>query len=447
MLVLGFTVLSWAIAAPVGVVSLVLVPTYWTGRPLVKWFPHLGGFGVRAVTGQTKFRVRPLAPRPAGTLGLPGDAARLRVVVEARTGAGLIHDPVSHTLTAVARVEPQDSFILAEGAQQDQTAGSWGRLLASFCTDASSGIHRVQVLLRAVSDGGEEINSWFQDHGTEHVSQEAHETYGEYLDVSRTDSVRHQSFLAISLNMKGRAAGQSVRQAGGGVTGGAVVLRNRMHYVRSLMAEAGIRFVGWASAEDDAVITRTAFDPDMQPDLEAYPKVGRGLVGAGPMSVDEAFTYLRTESGYHRVMWVVEWPRKATTTGFLQKLVIAQVRHTFSMIYEPIPTQKAIRQARTESTGAETSRQWEKKTGAADTPERRREREALAHEEEALVAGHGAVNYAGLVTVSAASLDELRMATDEVKTAAARSSCELRVIGGEQASAFIAAALPFGRGL
>ena len=104
-------------------------------------------------------------------------------------------------------------------------------------------------------------------------------------------------------------------------------------------------------------------------------------------------------------------------------------------------------QARRASTSAETSRMWERKSGAVDRVERKRERSALAREEEALESGHGALNFAGLVTVSGHTLDELRMATEQVRTAALRSGCELRVIGGEQASAFIAGALPFGRGL
>ena len=152
-------------------------------------------------------------------------------------------------------------------------------------------------------------------------------------------------------------------------------------------------------------------------------------------------------SGYQRVLLVVEWPRKETTAGFLQHLVVAQVRHTFALICEPIPKGKAMSQAKRSSTQAETSRIWEQKSGAVDTVDRRRERAALAREEEALESGHGALNFAGLVTVSGHTLDELRVATESVRTAAAQSGCELRVIGGEQASAFIAGALPFGRGL
>ena len=104
----AFTTGRWLVFAAVIVVSLALVPTWFTGRPLVLWIPLLGQWVRRKVTGQTKYRVRPMAPRPAGTLGLPGDAARLRVLVDERTGAGMLHDPSTRTLTAIAKVEPAD---------------------------------------------------------------------------------------------------------------------------------------------------------------------------------------------------------------------------------------------------------------------------------------------------------------------------------------------------
>ena len=443
----AFTTGRWLVFAAVIVVSLALVPTWFTGRPLVLWIPLLGQWVRRKVTGQTKYRVRPMAPRPAGTLGLPGDAARLRVLVDERTGAGMLHDPSTRTLTAIAKVEPADSFALAEGSSQDVVAGAWGSLLASFCTDSSGGVTRVGALLRSVSDGGEEVRTWFEEHGSPEVSPAAYEAYADYLSLSRTDSIRHESFVSITLNMKAARVGALIRQAGGGVTGGAEVLRNRMEYLRGQLAAASLSFVSWVSSDDVAVLGRTAYDPDVQPELEAHPGVGRSLAGAGPMALDESFTYLRTESGYQRVLLVVEWPRKETTAGFLQHLVVAQVRHTFALICEPIPKGKAMSQAKRSSTQAETSRIWEQKSGAVDTVDRRRERAALAREEEALESGHGALNFAGLVTVSGHTLDELRVATESVRTAASQSGCELRVIGGEQASAFIAGALPFGRGL
>lgn len=444
---IGFWTGLWVIFGPVVLVSAALIPTWFTGRPFVLWIPYLGRWVWKIVTKQTIYRARPLEPRPVGTLALPGDGARLRVLADPISGAGFVHDPTERTLTAIAAVSATDSFVLAEGSRQDGIAAQFGALLAGFCVDSESGIDRISITMRAVSDSGEAVQHHFDSKGTEEISAEAWEVYNEYLQLSRTRSVRHEAWIAIRLNMTRRHVAQMIRAAGGGVAGGVEVLRERMGTLRNEISDAQVRFDGWCSAEDVSMLARTAYDADAQADLDAHPEVGRSLTGAGPIAVDEAFTYFRTEAGYQRVMWIVDWPRKQTTAGFLQNLVISQVRHTFALLYEPIPTARAIRSARGAATQAETSRMWNAKSGATDTSERVRERQALREEEGALEEGHGAMRFAGLVSVSGQTLEELRSATAQVKTAALRSGCELRVIGGEQASSFIAAALPFGRGL
>ena len=48
------------------------------GRKLVEWFPIVARWLWRSSGGQLLFRRHVVKPRPAGTLALPGDAARLR---------------------------------------------------------------------------------------------------------------------------------------------------------------------------------------------------------------------------------------------------------------------------------------------------------------------------------------------------------------------------------
>lgn len=56
------------------------------GRSLVEGAPVVGIGG--GALGQHRYRAHPMKPRPAGTLALPGDMARLRVLVDEVTGAG-----------------------------------------------------------------------------------------------------------------------------------------------------------------------------------------------------------------------------------------------------------------------------------------------------------------------------------------------------------------------
>src|SRR6476660_8894470 len=87
----GLTAPLWA-----GLIALAFVR--WHGRPAVESLPTAGHYAVRELSGQTKFRARPSAPRRGGTLALPGDAAALRFRTDEESGAAMLHDPHGHTL-------------------------------------------------------------------------------------------------------------------------------------------------------------------------------------------------------------------------------------------------------------------------------------------------------------------------------------------------------------
>ena len=72
------------------------------GRSLVEGAPVVGIGG--GALGQHRYRAHPMKPRPAGTLALPGDMARLRVLVDEVTGRAMVHDPYDGTLTAMLKV-------------------------------------------------------------------------------------------------------------------------------------------------------------------------------------------------------------------------------------------------------------------------------------------------------------------------------------------------------
>jgi hypothetical protein len=65
--------------------------------------------------------------------------------------------------------------------------------------------------------------------------------------------------------------------------------------------------------------------------------------------------------------------------------------------------------------------------------------------EAAINRGHTDVEFVGLISVTAPTLMDLEAARATVIRAAANAACEVRVLGGRQAQAFVAAALPLGR--
>ena len=66
-----------------------------------------------------------MKPRPAGTLALPGDAARLRQWVDPETDAVMVHDPHAATLTAIVGVS-HPAFVLLDPAEQERRVVSLG---------------------------------------------------------------------------------------------------------------------------------------------------------------------------------------------------------------------------------------------------------------------------------------------------------------------------------
>ena len=57
------------------------------------------------------------------------------------------------------------------------------------------------------------------------------------------------------------------------------------------------------------------------PALERHGDLGRDLATAGPVAVTETWDRLRSDSAFHAVLWITEWPRSAVYPGFLTPLV------------------------------------------------------------------------------------------------------------------------------
>ena len=76
------------------------------------------------------------------------------------------------------------------------------------------------------------------------------------------------------------------------------------------------------TAEDLAYDLRCAYDPAIRPILDYRPTAGRDLATAGPIAVQEHWDYLRTDTAFHCVLWLIEWPRSLVYPTFLAPLVL-----------------------------------------------------------------------------------------------------------------------------
>src|SRR5699024_5020090 len=264
-ILLAYTAPIWVLAA-----ALTWIPV--AGRPAVEWLPVAFWWLWRTTAGQLFYRRRVVTPRPAATLALPGDVARLREYT----------DP----------------------DEQERRVTSWGRVLATACR--SGRIVTLQVLERTLPDSGTGLAEWWEAHGTDDDTWAA-TTYAELIDRAGPAGERHATTLSLSLDLKNAA--RQIRTAGGGIRGAAAVLRQEMSTLVAALRSADLTPSGWLTPGQIAVIRRGAYDPAIAATLERHGELGQSLATAGPVAVNESWTRLRTDSAHHAVLWISEWPR------------------------------------------------------------------------------------------------------------------------------------------
>ncbi len=427
-------------SAPIWVLCAALAWIPVAGRPVVEWLPVAFWWLWRSTGGQLAYRRRVVRPRPAGTLALPGDQARLREFTDPDTGACMIHDPHQATLTAIVEVS-HPAFILLDPGEQDRRVASWGRVLATVCR--SGRLATVQVLERTLPDSGTGLAEWWAEHGHPDGSWAA-TTYQELIERAGPAGERHATTISLSLDMK--TAARQIRTAGGGIRGAAAVLRQEMATVVAALRSADLAPSGWLDSGQVAVILRSAYDPAVASALERHGKIGRELATAGPVAVTETWSNLRTDSAHHAVLWVSEWPRSLVYPGFLAPVLLSTgIQRSMSLIYTPMRSDQAARDIRRKKVEYISDQAQRAKLGQIEDASQNAEFQDVLQQEADLTAGHGVLRVTGLISVSAPGPDELEAAVAAIVQAAIQASCETRRLVGQQAVAFTAAALPLCR--
>jgi hypothetical protein len=408
----------------------------WNGDPIVETAPTLLHWGARRTAKQTRFRVRASAPRPAGTMALPGDAAALRFHVDSVTGAAMVHDPHRQTLSSVVRVS-HPAYVLLSPDDQARRVAAWSRVLAGLASTGSCA--GVQILESTLPDPGHGVREWHRTHGA-HDQGWASEQYAALMENAAPASYTHRTLVVLSLDL--RRAARSIRDAGRGTAGAAEVLRGDMVTCESSLRAADLRTDGWLGPSDLAVAIRQAYDP-ANVNIAAN---GASLATAGPVSLDEHWDHLRHDTAFTTVLWISEWPRIDVAPHFLHALVFLQnVRKSISIVAKPLGTSEALRAIRKEKVEYITEAQQNARIGkVADLSADQEYADVLARE-RALISGHADLRYSGFVAITAQSRDELASAVAAAARAATQCGCETRVLFGQQAQAFAVAALPLGR--
>lgn len=364
----------------------------------------------------------------------------MREYTDPETNAGMIHDPHAQTLTVVCDVS-HPAFVLLDPGEQERRVTSWGRVLATVCR--SGRIATLQVLERTLPDSGTGLAEWWASHGTADDTWAA-TIYAELIERAGPAGERHATTLSLSLDMKNAA--RQIRTAGGGIRGAAAVLRQEMSTLVAALRSADLTPSGWLSPGEIAVILRSAYDPAIAATLERHGELGQSLATAGPVAVNESWTRLRTDSAHHAVLWVSEWPRSLVYPGFLSPVLLSTgIQRSFSLLCTPLRSDAAARDIRKKKVEHISDQAQRAKIGQIEDASQTAEYQDVLQQEADLTAGHGVLRYTGLISVSAATIEELDAGVAAIEQAAIQASCETRLLVGQQAAAFTAAALPLCR--
>lgn len=99
---------------------------------------------------------------------------------------------------------------------------------------------------------------------------------------------------------------------------------------------------------------------------------------------------MRTDSAYHALLWVSEWPRSSVCPDFLRPLLLASgIPRTFSMIFTPVRADVAARDIRKKKVGLMSDATQRALMGQIEDAERAAEFRDVLQQESDLTAGHG----------------------------------------------------------
>lgn len=414
------------------------------GRALVDWARPLANYACARLNGQTRYLGGPYALRRCrnrARLDIPGLGQQLRLF-EARTLDGPVAAMrLRDRWTLVLRVRGAN-YVLADRASQERRIGAWGALLSQSGQEGSR-IAALQWLERTIPDSGHDLARWWHEHGDK---QSPYATaYSELIDRAGPAATRHDTYLAVSIDA--HKLRRQIRQAGGGPEGTTKVLLGELTWVKQALRTADIDVLGTLDAPGLARLVRGQYDPASSSALDDEDPAP-SPISAGPMAAEPHWDHYRTDSGFHAVYWIAEWPSVAVEAAWIYPLIaLGGVRRTVTVTAEPIPPSRSMRELRSLRVAKRADEAQRHRLGQVETAQDDEEYAALERRERELVSGHTEYRFTGWITVTATDRDELEASCAQVEQVAVRSALEVRRVYGEVDQAFLFAALPLTAGV
>ena len=423
-LLFGVLVLRWApnaagVAAAIGILvlygALATVPV--AGRTGDEWLPVAVCWSARR------------ARSPAGRRAHMGTLRGVQLLRAGWRDMGVVHDRSARTLTAALALRG-GSFALLSGDEQDRRVADWASVLASLAREGSP-VRRVQWVAASFPDDGRGVRSYLAAEAMPGAGEACAASYRSLLGDMDSHTRTHDVVLAVQVRLT-----RSVEV-------GCAALAREVESLARLLADADVHVESVLRVEDLARQLRRTYEArPVPPDTGHAEQAG----DPWPMAMEEGWATLRVDGMVHTTFWVAEWPRLEVRSDFLAPVLLGPARSSFAVVMEPIGPDAAVRKVESSRTADLADAELRRRGGFVSTARHARESEVLARRDAELAEGHVSFRYAGYVTVSAPSVEELEAAAGVIQHAAGQSRLVLRRLYGDQSSAYTCT-LPLCRGL
>ncbi|MEA2425006.1 MAG: hypothetical protein QOH13_1416 [Thermoleophilaceae bacterium] len=454
------------LCAALGLVLAIAAFSFWplNGRSAEEWLPIAAAHAWRRLSGRhRRISVAPAAGvrandtgRPEPAVALPDAAQGLEFLAAPFRGetVGVVKDARTRTYTAILAVRVT-SFGLLDRSEQETRQAGWGGVLSGLAREGTP-VSRVQWVERTVPADGDEIGRYLGESWDRGVATADSLPMRSYLDlVSAAPAVTRDHELFVCLQIDAKKAWRQIKRTGGknGPDAGAsTVLLRELEGLAERLGAADVQVIGALRPGMLASAIRIAFDPWLRPGLARLAAAdperdGLDEGAAWPTGSEASWAGYRTDGAVHATYWIAGWPRTDVGAAFLTPLLLhAQVVRSIAVTIEPISPLRAIREVEASRTTDLADQELRGRFGFVETARRRRLSEATSRREEELADGHAAVRFAGYVTVSARTSEELERNCSEIEHAAQMARLELLRLYGQQQEAFTYT-LPLCRGL
>lgn len=430
------------------------------GRPAVHWIGPITGFLTRphrttrplptgeldmAIAANPRHRRSPSpsgAGDPVGRASRPAQKRRVHtntaawpaplgvpdlttVRLAATDTAAWWHGGNKHPLVSVAWVaELPHSFPLLGRSDQERFLDAWGQVLAGTAGQGSA-VRRVSVIQRQVPDASNEAQEWLAAHPSD-VDMMMRKDYAELIDQMGAAAATSEVLVGITCEIPLRSNVDPL------------LLEAEQFCAR--METAGFAMsplsVGRFGAYLASLLTGTplANTPSSDP------------AETGPLATEETWSTLRLDGRVHKTYVVAAWPRVQVGPTWLEPLLttpIANAIRTTAIHFEPVPSDRAMKKARTGVTAAEMAMQRKAEKSITVTSADRQVQEHALRREQALTYGHAEHHLSALTSISVESDEAMERATRTLEHAASKSNVVIKPAYATQGKAF-AAMLPLG---